>query len=117
MRSRGTATDQPKVQHEPGESPLLDRRTYSFGIRRFHLGKGTVADEGWRGGGEVKPGKVMFVVEFEFQLRPFTTARGCNSSLGAALWFDKRLNLVTFLHIRTKVGLYEPGLICFSAAT
>ena len=66
--------------------------------------------------GGVKPGKVMFV-EFEFQLRPFTTARGCNSSLGAALWLDKRLNLVTFLHIRTKVGLYEPGLICFSAAT
>lgn len=66
--------------------------------------------------GGVKPGKVMFVVEFEFQLRPFTTAR-CNSSLGAALWLDKRLNLVTFLHIRTKVGLYEPGLICFSAAT
>ena len=67
--------------------------------------------------GGVKPGKVMFVVESEVQLRPFTTARGCNSSLGAALWLDKRLNLVTFLHIRTKVGLYEPGLICFSAAT
>ena len=66
--------------------------------------------------GGVKPGKVMSVVEFEFQLRPFTTARGCYSSLGAPLWFDKRLNLVTFLHIRTKVGLYEPGLICFSAA-
>ena len=67
--------------------------------------------------GGVKPGKVMLVVESEFQLRPFTTASGCNSSHGAALWFDKRLNLVTFLHIGTKVGLYEPGLICFSAAT
>lgn len=34
--------------------------------------------------GGVDQGKLMFVVEFEFQRRPFTTAR-CNSSLGAAL--------------------------------
>ena len=84
MRSRGTAPYEPKVQHETGESLLLDRRAYPFGIRRFHLGKGTVADEGWQETRRWSKPRKADVVEFEFQLRPFTTAR-CNSSLGAAL--------------------------------
>lgn len=37
--------------------------------------------------------------------------------LARPFWLDKRLNLVTFLHTRTKVGLYEPGSICFPPAT
>ena len=84
MRSRGTASYQRKVQHETGESPFLDRRAYPFGIRRFHLRKATVSDEGWRETRRWGEPRKADVVEFEFQLRPFTTAR-CNSSLGAAL--------------------------------
>lgn len=41
-----TGIEQPKVQYETGESLLLGQRAYPFGLRRFHLGKGTVAKEG-----------------------------------------------------------------------
>lgn len=44
-----TGIEQPEVQYETGESPLLGQRAYPFGLRRFHLGKGTVAEEGCQG--------------------------------------------------------------------
>lgn len=47
-----TGVEQPKVQYETGESPLLGQRAmvipYPFGRLRFHLGKGTVAKKGWQ---------------------------------------------------------------------
>lgn len=47
-----TDIEQPKVQYEIGESLLLGQRAkvmpYPFGLRRFQLVMGTVAEEGWQ---------------------------------------------------------------------
>lgn len=47
-----TGIEQSKVEYETGESPLLGQRAIvmpnPFGLRRFHLGKGTIAEKGWQ---------------------------------------------------------------------